>query len=107
MSKAFELNILKDNKNTIEFSIPTHQYLYNIGSSKIDITFDRKIKQKFDPGDSIYIKPNLIYNFKGKGKILILRIGGSVSSDALYHLSWLSKNNLKRLLNDNKPWFNK
>ena len=107
MSKAFELNILKENKNTTEFMIPTHQYLYNIGSTTIDITFDKKIKQKFDPGDSIYIKPNLIYKFKGKGKILILRIGGSISSDALYHLSWLSQNNLKRLLNDNKPWFNK
>ena len=34
MSKAFELNILKDSKNTTEFSIPTHQYLYNIGSTK-------------------------------------------------------------------------
>ena len=44
--------------------------------------------------------------FKGKGKILILRIGGSVSSDALFHLSWLSKKNLKRLLSDNKQWFN-
>ena len=50
MSKAFELNILKDSKNTTEFSIPTHQYLYNIGSTKIEITFDKKIKQKFDPG---------------------------------------------------------
>ena len=106
MSKAFELNILKDHKSNSEFSVPSHQYLYNIGSSKIEITFDKKIKQKFDPGDSIYIKPNLIYKFKGKGKILILRIGGSISSDALYHLSWLSKNNLKRLLNDNKQWFN-
>lgn len=106
MSKAFELNILKNTKNTTKFSVPTHQYLYNIGSTKIEITFDKKIKQKFDPGDSIYIKPNLIYEFKGKGKILILRIGGSVSSDALYHLSWLSQNNLKRLLNDNKQWFN-
>jgi hypothetical protein len=106
ISRAFELNILRDNENTTEFSIPTHQYLYNIGSTKIKITFDKKIKQEFDPGDSIYIKPNLIYNFRGKGKILILRIGGSVSSDALYHLSWLSQNNLKRLLNDNKSWFN-
>ena len=79
--------------------------MYNIGSSKIVVKFNKK-EINFNPGDSIYIKPNLNFNFKGKGKILILRIGGSVSSDALFHLSWLSKNNLKRLLNDNKQWFN-
>ena len=106
MSKAFELNILNNNKNNVEFTVPAHQYLYNIGLTQIKINFNKKIKQNFDPGDSIYIKPNMSYNFHGKGKILILRIGGSVSSDALYHLSWLSQNNLKRLLNDNKQWFN-
>ena len=62
--------------------------------------------QDFHPGDSVYIKPNLNFKFEGKGKLLILRIGGSVSSDALYHLSWLSNKNLKRLLNDDKQWFN-
>ena len=105
MSKAFELNILNERKNNIEFSVPAHQYLYNIGSSKIIVKLNKK-EINFNPGDSIYIKPNLTFNFKGKGKILILRIGGSVSSDSLFHLSWLSKNNLKRLLSDNKQWFN-
>ncbi len=106
MSKAFELNILNNNKNNIEFSVPAHQYLYNIGSSKIQINFDKKMKQNFNPGDSLYLKPNVNYKFIGKGKVLILRIGGSASSDALYHLSWLSEKNLKRLFNDYKQWFN-
>ena len=106
MSKAFELNILNNNKNNIGFSVPAHQYLYNIGSSKIKINFNKKTKQNFNPGDSIYLKPNVNYKFTGKGKVLILRIGGSVSSDALYHLSWLSQKNLKRLFNDYKQWYN-
>ena len=65
-----------------------------------------KILETFNPGDSIYLKPNLKHKFIGRGKILIFRIGGQISSDTLFHISWLSDANLRRLLKDDKQWFN-
>jgi transcriptional regulator with XRE-family HTH domain len=105
-SKAFELTILSDKENSTLFEVPTHQYIYNIGSEKIFIKFENKILETFNPGDSIYLKPNLKHKFIGRGKILIFRIGGQISSDTLFHISWLSDANLRRLLKDDKQWFN-
>ena len=65
-----------------------------------------KIKQKFSPGDSIYLKPNVRHKFLRKSKILILRIGGKIYGENLFHISSLSEKNFERLINDNKPWFN-
>ena len=55
----------------------------------------------------MYMKPNLKHKFIGKSKILILRIGGKVSGDALYQLSMVSDENFLRLIQDNQPWFDK
>ena len=38
-------------------------------------------------------------------KLLILRTGGKVSGDALYHFSMISQKELSRAIVDNKPWF--
>lgn len=105
-SKAFELTILTTKENPITFEVPTHQYIYNIGEEKIYLKFEKKNLEILSPGDSIYLKPNIQHKFIGLGKVLIFRIGGQISSDTLYHLSWLSDLNLKRLLNDDKQWFN-
>ncbi len=105
-SKAFELTILTEKENGTFFEAPTHQYIYNIGKEKISIKFEKKNIEIFNPGDSIYLKPNLEHKFIGRGKVLIFRIGGQISSDTLFHLSWLSDMNLQRLLKDDQYWFN-
>ena len=63
-------------------------------------------KENLNPGDSIYLKPNLKHRFYKKGTLLILRIGGKISGDVLYQMSMISEKNIQRLVNDNLPWFN-
>jgi len=104
-SKALELNIMIEKDHDIFLEVPAHQYLYNIGQT--DCVFEtEEIKQKFSPGDSIYLKPNVKHKFLRKSKILILRIGGKIYGENLFHISSLSEKNFERLINDNKAWFN-
>jgi len=104
-SKALELSVIYEDDHKIFIEVPAHQYLYNIGETDC-ILETEKIKQKFSPGDSIYLKPNVKHKFLKKSKILILRIGGKISGENLFHISSLSDKNFERLINDNKPWFN-
>jgi hypothetical protein len=105
-SKGFEITILKNDKKNAILEVPTHQYIYNIGSEDIKVDIDG-VDEKLNRDDSIYIKPNKKHKFLSKGKILVLRLGGRLSGDSLYQLSKISKESLKKTLNDNKPWFNK
>lgn len=104
-SKALELSVIVEEDHETFLEIPTHQYLYNIGETDCILEIE-KIKQKFSPGDSIYLKPNVRHKFLRKSKILILRIGGKIYGENLFHISSLSEKNFERLVNDNKPWFN-
>jgi transcriptional regulator with XRE-family HTH domain len=104
-SKALELSIIHEENHEIFLEVPAHQYLYNIGDTDCTLEID-SIRQKFCHGDSVYLKPNLRHKFLGKSKILILRIGGKIYGDNLFHLCSLSENNFERLINDSKPWFN-
>ena len=105
-SRGFEIKILKNKKNNCFLEVPTHQYIYNIGKKDIKIEIDG-INEKLNKNDSMYIKPNKKHKFISEGKVLVLRLGGRLSGDSLYQLSKMSDKNLKRTLNDNKPWFNK
>ena len=104
-SKALELTVIHEENHETFLEVPAHQYLYNIGETDCVLETE-KIKQKFSPGDSIYLKPNVKHKFSKKSKILILRIGGKIYGENLFHISSLSEKNFERLLNDNKPWFN-
>ena len=104
-SKAIELEVLIEEKHFLNFEIPCHQYIYNIGKNGCSINFKNK-KEILNPGDSIYLKPNVRHSFTKKSKLLILRIAGKLHNENLYHLSTLSKMNYQRLIIDNKPWFN-
>ncbi len=104
-SKAIELEVLTEKKHSLHFEIPCHQYVYNVGKTSCSINFENK-KEILNPGDTIYIKPNVRHSFIKKSKLLILRIAGKLHNDNLYHLSTLSKKNYDRLIVDNKPWFN-
>jgi transcriptional regulator with XRE-family HTH domain len=104
-SKALELSVIEEEDHEIFLEVPSHQYLYNIGETDC-VLVTEKIKQKISPGDSIYLKPNVKHKFLKKSKILILRIGGKIYGENLFHISSLSEKNFQRLINDNKPWFN-
>jgi methylphosphonate synthase len=104
-SKALELSVVPEEDHETFLEVPAHQYLYNIGETDC-VLVTEKIQQKFSPGDSIYLKPNVKHKFLRKSKILILRIGGKIYGENLFHISSLSEKNFERLINDNKAWFN-
>ena len=108
ISRAFELHVNLDENIYSKESIietPLHQYIYNIGKNNCYIILGNK-KVELNSDDSIYLKPNLSHSFKGKGsKLLILRTGGKISGDAMYHFSLISNKELSRAIDDNKPWF--
>ena len=105
LSKAYELEILKEEEHNFNLEVPCHQYIYNVDDKNCTIKIEDKFTEKFEPGDSIYLKPYLKHKFYNKGKVLILRIGGKISGDVLYQLSMISEENIKRLIDDNKAWF--
>ena len=106
LSKAYELQILEEKKHNFNLEVPCHQYIYNVGDKKCTIEIENKFVEKLEPGTSIYLKPCLKHKFYNSGKLLVLRIGGKISGDVIYQLSMISEENIKRLINDNKPWFN-
>ena len=105
-SRGYELTLLNDKNHKSYLDVPSHQYIYNLGPSKINFIINGK-KGFLNPLDSLYIKPNNKHLFYKKGKLLILRLGGKISGDSLYQLSMISEKNLKKTINDNRPWFNR
>ena len=105
-SRGYELILLNDKNHKSYLDVPSHQYIYNLGPSKINFIINGK-KGFLNPLDSLYIKPNKKHLFYKKGKLLVLRLGGKISGDSLYQLSMISEKNLKKTINDNRPWFNR
>ncbi len=105
-SKAYELSILINKNHNNYFEIPSHQYIYNLGNTKVSLKINNHLVN-INPRDSIYIKPNIKHLFYKKGKLLVVRVAGRISGDTLYQLSMISEKNLKKTINDNRPWFNK
>ena len=107
-SKSFEIEILDENSPKLDLRSGTHQYAYNIG--KVPVAFNWKLgknvyKKEFHPGDSLYIKPFISHNFRGNGKIIVLRIGGKTSGDAQRELSIVGKDNAERAISETTQWF--
>tara|TARA_Y100000590_G_scaffold464235_1_gene633188 strand:- start:1141 stop:2448 length:1308 start_codon:yes stop_codon:yes gene_type:complete len=107
MVRSYEVDIISEANHNFFLKVPSHQYIYNIGNKKISINVENKNKDYLDPGDSMYLKPNTKHKFINKGKLLISRVNGSFSSDVIYQISSFSNYNLKKTINDNRPWFNK
>ena len=107
-SKSFEMNIINQNNPELDLKTGSHQYAYNIGDTQISLNWKLggNIHTKnLNPGDSLYIKPFIEHNFRGKGKILIHRIGGKVSGDAQRELSIVGKKNAERAISETTQWF--
>ena len=108
-SKALEINVLNENDKTLDLKIGLHQYGYNIGDTEVTISYESEDGLKDDmikPGDSFYIKPFLAHNFRGKGKLLILRISGKIIGEPQRELSLIGKKNMVRVINETTQWFN-
>ena len=107
-SKALEINILSENNKTLDLKVGLHQYGYNIGNTDVSISYESEDGLKDDmvkPGDSFYMKPFVEHNFRGKGKLLVLRISGKITGEPQRELSLMGKKNTIRAINDSLQWF--
>ncbi len=111
-SKAFEFTTLKENDSNsleeLDLIVGLHQYVYNVGESTIRLNWKINNKSNLEelkPGDSVYIKPNVLHNFRNKGKLMVLRIAGRIAGDAQRELSSLDKNDAHRAISEVSMWF--
>jgi len=109
-SKSFEVEILDESNSELDLTSGLHQYVYNIGGTSI--TLNWKIHKKeynkiLKPNDSLYMKPFVPHNFRGNGKLLVLRIGGKIPGDSQRELSIVGKDNAKRAISETTLWFDK
>jgi len=107
-SKAIEIDVLKEDDNNFDLKVGLHQYGYNVGNSEFKLSWkinDSIHSEIIRPNDSFYIKPFVLHSFRGKGKALILRIGGKVSGDPQRELSIIGKKNTHRAINETIQWF--
>ena len=107
-SKALEINILSENDKTLDLKVGLHQYGYNISNTDVSISYESNDGLKTDmikPGDSFYLKPFVAHNFRGKGKLLVLRISGKITGEPQRELSLIGKKNTTRVINESLQWF--
>ena len=107
-SKAFEFTVEKSNDNELDLQVCLHQYIYNVSDDYIELNWKTKNTMKHDvlkPGDSAYIKPNIPHNFRGKGKLMILRIAGRIAGDPQRELSYLNEHDVNRAISETTMWF--
>ena len=111
-SKAFEFTTVKENDSNsleeLDLIVGLHQYVYNVGESTIRLNWKINKKSSLEelkPGDSVYIKPNVLHNFRNKGKLMVLRIAGRIAGDAQRELSSLDKNDAHRAISEVSMWF--
>ena len=107
-SKAFEVKILESQSKDLDLRAGSHQYLYNVGQTTVSFTWEfdgKQYTEKINPDDSAYVKPFVKHNFRGHGKILILRIGGKITGDSQRELSFVGKENAKRAIAETMQWF--
>jgi transcriptional regulator with XRE-family HTH domain len=107
-SKAFEILVLNSENPEFDLKSGSHQYVYNVGATSISINWEfegEKLKEIINPGDSLYMKPFVNHNFRGNGKLLILRIGGKISGDSQRELSIVGKKNAQRAISETVQWF--
>ena len=107
-SKAFEINVQNSDILDYDFKVGLHQFIYNVGENELLLNWefnDKKYTKLIQPGDSIYIKPFIKHNFRGNGKLVVLRVGGRIPGDSQRELSLIGKRNTKREINETMQWF--
>jgi methylphosphonate synthase len=107
-SKAFEINVDETENSDLDLESGLHQYLYNIGDSPVTLNWKlgkNTYSEIIHPNDSSYVKPFVSHNFRGNGKLLVLRIGGKIAGDSQRELSVVGKKNAQRAISETTQWF--
>jgi len=107
-SKSFEIQVHDSDNPELDLESGLHQYVYNVGDTPISLNWklgDTKYDELINPNDSVYMKPFIKHNFRGDGKLLILRIGGKIAGDSQRELSIVGKKNVQRAISETMQWF--
>ena len=72
---------------------------------EIRVRLEKQFCEIIKPGDSLYIKPFIPHNFRGEGKLLILRVGGKIAGESQRELSVLGKKDAERAISETLQWF--
>ena len=67
----------------------------------------KKNSKIINSNDSLYMKPFIPHNFRGNGKLLVLRIGGKIPGDSQRELSIVGMENAIRAISETTLWFDK
>ncbi|MDA1196489.1 MAG: helix-turn-helix domain-containing protein [Nanoarchaeota archaeon] len=108
-SKAIECTIIKEGDRELDIKNGLHQYIYNVGKTPVKVFWEKEGQQyeeTINQDDSCYIEPFVPHCFRGKGKIIILRIGGRIAGGPQIELSLIGKGNSKRAIGETLQWFN-
>jgi len=107
-SKAFEIKVQNSDDPNFDLETGLHQYVYNLGETSIRINWivgGKQLNEIIEPGDSLYIKPFIPHNFRGDGKLLVLRVGGKIAGESQRELSIVGKSDAKRAISETLQWF--
>jgi len=107
-SKSFEIQVNDSNNSELDLKSGLHQYVYNVGVNPIVLTWELNneiFTKPINPNDSLYLKPFIKHNFRGNGKLLVLRIGGKIAGDSQRELSIVGKKNAERAISESLLWF--
>ncbi len=108
-SKSIEVSILTDQGVEYDLKSGLHQYGYNVGDSNVSLNWidnNQKYSETINPGDSFYIGPFIEHNFRKKGKLVLLRVGGKVVGEPQRELSLMPREFISRVNAETKQWFN-
>jgi methylphosphonate synthase len=107
-SKSFEIQVNDSNNSELDLKSGLHQYMYNVGINPIVLTWELNneiFTKSINPNDSLYLKPFIKHNFRGNGKLLVLRVGGKIAGDSQRELSIVGKKNAERAISESLLWF--
>ena len=107
-SKAFEIKVQNSYNSDFDLRVGLHQYVFNIGDKPIILNWiidGKTYHDAINPNDSAYVKPFVKHNFRGDGKLLVLRIGGKTVGDPQRELSIVGRDNVKRAISETMQWF--
>jgi len=115
-SRGVELEVLPGDRAAARLEHGMHEFAYNHGSVPIVVgwsTRDGDHATELAPGDSMYCRPFVPHWFRharttGAGqqtKILLLRAAGTVWGDAWIEARRLGERALRRVADDDEPWY--
>lgn len=110
--RALEIRIEAMSAGEYDLEMSLFQYGYVLGKNPVTVAWrdgGKEYQETLAPHDSFVMKPCVPHQFfaeSGDGLLLVLRVGGRISLDALLELSAIGRQNIQRIVAENTQWYN-